>query len=309
MACLLGRKQGAKVTRVRLHGLGGWWRGIGGCALAGGLTAGVPEAVAQVSQADCRPNPHLSRAKEELDRLEFDRSARTLQRAIEFSRNCRWDLAEIYRLKGYVDAVNAERERCQRAFEILLALDPQYVMPARVAPKIRSCFEDAVRVPSTRRELRLVHRVPGEVPPRAPVSLQVRLVDPLRLVDRVQVFFRRSGGRVYTLVSTRADDSVSVVIPALNLPAEEEAYGVEYLVRAIDRWEGTLVEEGSVQAPLRFSVRAGDISRGSVASRWWFWTALGVVAAVGAGVAVAAVTSGDDEITLGFRSSGVPGEN
>src|SRR5436309_469153 len=129
------------------------------------------EAWAQQNASECRPNPHLSRAKDEYDRLEFDRAARTLQRAIEYSKNCRWDLAEIYRLKAFVDAVNAERERCQRAFEILLALDPKYEMPADVPPKIQNCFEDAKRVPVERRELRLVHTPPTEVPPNQPVSL------------------------------------------------------------------------------------------------------------------------------------------
>ena len=265
---------------------------------------GVPEAAAQLSQANCRPNPHLSRAKDEFDKLEFDRAARTLQRAIEYSRNCRWDLAEIYRLKAFVDAVNAERERCQRAFEILLALDPEYVMPADVPPKIRLCFDDAKKVSLEHRKLALVHQAPGIVQPRAPVSLQVKVGDPLRLVDQVQVYFRRAGVKVYTVVSARADDAVSVVIPALNLPAEEDGYEVEYFIRAIDRWEGTLAEEGAVQTPLRFSVQAGDVSSGSIVSRWWFWTALGVVVAAGAGLAVAATASGEDEITLGFRSGG-----
>ena len=145
-------------------------------------------AYAQLSSADCRPNPHLSWAKDEYDRLEFDRAARTLQRAIEYARNCRWDLAEIYRLKAFVDAVNADRERCQRAFEILLALDPDYIMPSDVPPKIQACFADARRVPPQRRELRLVHQPPTEVPSNAPCALPVRVIDPLLLVDQVQVF-------------------------------------------------------------------------------------------------------------------------
>lgn len=266
-----------------------------------------PSAYAQSTGAECRSNPHLSRAKDQYERLEFDRAATTLQRAIEYSKNCRWDLAEIYRLKAFVDAVNAERERCQRAFEILLALDPDYGMPADVPPKITSCFDDAVRVPQERRELDLRHQGPVEVQPNAPVSLPVRVVDPLRLVDQVQVYFRREGVRVYTMVSARADENVSVVIPALSVPGDEKGYQLEYFIRAVDRWEGTLDEEGSAKKPLRIRVTPFDVNAGGVPGGWWLWTAIGVVAVAGLTAAVVATQGGGDAVTLRIRDGGVAG--
>jgi hypothetical protein len=270
------------------------------------LPAAPPAALAQSSSAECRSNPHLSRAKDEYDRLEFDRAARTLQRAIEYSKNCRWDLAEVYRLKAFVDAVNGERERCQRAFEILLALEPAYEMAADVPPKIRTCFEDARRVPGERRELRLVHSGPKVVQPSAPVSLPVRVVDPLRLVDQVQVFFRREGVKIYTVVMARADENLALVIPALHVPPDEKGYALEYFVRAVDRWEGTLVEQGTARDPLRLDVAPAS-SGGPLLTRWWFWTVLGAVAVVGAGLAIAAGQGSGDAVTLTFRDGGVAG--
>jgi hypothetical protein len=259
---------------------------------------------AQQGTSECRPNPHLSRAKDEYDRLEFDRAARTLQRAIEYSKNCRWDLAEIYRLKAFVDAVNAERERCQRAFEILLALDPNYQMPADVPPKIQNCFEDAKRVPVERRELRLVHTAPTEVQPNAPVSLPVKVVDPLRLVDQIQVYFRREGVKIFTVVNARADENVSVVIPALSVPPDEKGYQMEYFVRAVDRWEGTLAEAGSARQPNKFKVAPFTDQEG-LTSRWWFWTTIVGVAAAGAVLMFVALRPSGDNITLTIRDKGV----
>lgn len=261
-----------------------------------GVCSDISSVWAQSTSADCRPNPHLTRAKDEYDRLEFDRAARTLQRAIEYSKNCRWDLAEIYRLKAFVDAVNAERERCQRAFEILLALDPEYAMPSDVPPKIKACFEDAERVPRDRRRLELVHETPDLVQANAPVSLPVGVQDPLRLVDRVQVYFRREGVKVYTVVSSRADDNVSVVIPALAVPPDEKGYNLEYFIRAIDRWEGTLAEEGAAQAPLKLQVAPSDIGTGGVVEKWWFWTIVAAAAATAA-VSVVLVAQGSDADT------------
>jgi hypothetical protein len=265
------------------------------------------EAAAQPSGSECRSNPHLSRAKDEYDRLEFDRAARTLQRAIEYSKNCRWDLAEIYRLKAFVDAVNAERERCQRAFEILLALDPEYQMPADVPPKIQNCFQDAKRVPPERRELRLVHQPPTEVQPNAPVSLPVKVVDPLRLVDQIQVYFRREGVKIFTTVTARADENVSVVIPALSVPPDEKGYKMEYFVRAVDRWEGTLAEEGSSRKPNKFGVAPASLSGGPVTEQWWFWAGVVAVAIGGTALVYLVATPGDDQFTLTIKDNGVGG--
>jgi hypothetical protein len=263
-------------------------------------------ALAQQSGQDCRPNPHLSRAKDEYDRLEFDRAARTLQRAIEYSKNCRWDLAEIYRLKAYVDAVNAERERCQRAFEILLALDPEFQMPSDVPPKIQNCFEDAKRVPVERRELRLVHTAPTEVQPNAPVSLAVKVIDPLRLVDQIQVYFRRESMKIFTVVTARSDENVSVVIPALSVPPDEKGYKMEYFVRAVDRWEGTLAEAGSSRTPNKFAVAPMDTS-GGLTSNWLFWAGIGAAAVLGVSVLVYVLRPSADNITLKIQDKGVGG--
>lgn len=273
-----------------------------------GLLLGAPaEAWAQSSAADCRPNPHLGWAKDEYDRLEFDRAGRTIQRGLEHAKNCRWDLAELYRLKAFVHAVNTDRERCQRAFEILLALDPEYALPADVPPKIQACFEDARRVPKERRELRLVHTGPGEVQANAPVSLPIKVVDPLRLVDQVQVYFRREGVKIYTTVTARADENVSVVIPALSVPADEKGYQMEYFVRAVDRWEGTLEEEGSGRKPLSFTVAPASSGSDAVVAKWWFWSAVGVAVLGGVALAVFATQGGNDPFTLRVRDGGVGG--
>lgn len=273
-------------------------RGLRTSALAlGVVVAWASAARGQTSSAECRPNPHLPRAKDEYDRLEFDRAARTLRRAIEHAHNCRGDLAEIYRLQAFVDAVNAERERCQRGFEILLALEPDYIMAPDVPPKIRTCFEDALAVAPSRRELDLRHRPPESATPNAPVSIPVDVIDPLRVVDQVQVWFRRRGVNVYTTVSVRADDEVVPVIPALAVPSDPEGYALEYFVRAVDRWEGTLFEIGSPREPLAVRVEPGRPSR-PIYARWWFWTAIGVAAAGAGAAAWAASASPSDDITL-----------
>lgn len=249
------------------------------------------------SNAECRSNPHLARARELYDELNFEDAATTLQRAIEFSGNCKWDLAEVYRLKAFVDAVNNEKERCHRDFEIFLALNPEYEIPADTPPKIKKCFDDAKAVAPARRELGLSHEVPPDVLPNAPVSIKVKVTDPLRLVDQVKVFFRREGVKVFTVVSARSDDNLSIVIPALAVPPDAAGYKMEYIVRTVDRWDGVLSELGTPKKPLSFAVQPGSTGDGLI-TQWWFWTAVGV-GAVAIGVATAlVVTSGGDTVSL-----------
>jgi hypothetical protein len=275
-----------------------------------GLVAGAPgPATAQSggSNAECRANPHLARAKELYEDLNFEDAALTLQRALEFSNNCRWDLAEIYRLKAYVDAVNGERERCHRDFEIFLALNNEWQMPQDTPPKIRGCYEDARAVAASRRELGLAHEVPAEVPPNAPVALKIKVADPLRLVDQVRVFFRRDGVKVFTVVSQRADDVVSIVVPSLSLAPDPEGYRVEYIVRAVDRWDGVLVEEGSSKKPLSFLVLPGTAGGESVVTRWWFWALVGGAVAAGIGTALMVSNANRDSLGLRVEDGGVTG--
>jgi hypothetical protein len=256
------------------------------------------------SNADCRPNPHLSRANQFFEDLQFDEAAQTLQRAIEYSNNCRWDLGEIYRLKGFVDAINGERERCHRDFEIFLAIDSNYKMEARVPPKIRSCFENANAIAPARRHLAIEHTVRKKVRPNTPIALRVKLSDRLRLIDKVQVFFRRKGVKAFTALTARADDEVMVIIPALSVPADAKPYAMEYIVRGVDRWGGIFVEQGNTRYPLELTVLSGEYGMSKLTKEWWFWgvVALGIA---GLGAASFAAFSGDpDTVTLTITESG-----
>jgi len=217
------------------------------------LSLFAPAAASAQTGATCRPNPHLARALESYRNVDYSGAAGVLQRAIEYYGNCRDDLAEIYRLKGTIDAIHGERERCQRDFEIFLALRPSFTPGSKEPGKIQSCLELALATPPEKREIHLEVQLAAKVEPKTPVPVRIEVRDPLRLVAEVQVLFRREGLKVYTVLEARADDRLSVVIPSLALPADG-GYAVEYFVRAVDRWGGTLAEVGSAKAPLRFWV-------------------------------------------------------
>ena len=257
-----------------------------GSALA--LSAG--SAARAAGPSTCRPNPLVAPALEQYDRLEFEPAARTLQRSLQLPRNCRRDLVAIHRLRGFIEAIREDREACQRTFEMLLALEPEHRLgPA--PPKVQACFEAAVAVPPRRRRVVLNHAPPPGAEPLTPLVLELELEDPLRMVDQVQVWHRRSGARAYTRVSALAGRPV--VLPASALPAGRP-YELEYFLRAADRWGGVIAELGSAEAPFAIRVEALP-DEGGLLTKWWFWTAVGA-AAVGAAAATTMALDGDDRL-------------
>lgn len=143
--------------------------------------------------------------------------------------------------------------------------------------------------------------------PNSPVSIDVKVVDPLRLVDQIQVYFRREGVKVYTLVSARADEDPSVLIPGLSVPPDENGYQMEYFIRAVDRWEGTLDELGDSRHPMVFPVRPGTTGSAGIVGQWWFWTAVGAVVIGGAATIVLLTQQGRDEVSLVVKDGGAGG--
>lgn len=99
--------------------------------------------------------------------------------------------------------------------------------------------------------------VPAPAESNAPVSIRVRLVDPERTVARLDLLFRREGVRRFSTVSARADDVLSIVIPALAIPPDPGGYRMEYALFAYDAVGGLLAQQGSRGAPLSFAVLAG----------------------------------------------------
>src|SRR5262249_38780029 len=77
--------------------------------------------------------------------------------------------------------------------------------------------------------------------------LQLRLIDPLRIVESVGVYFRRSRSK-YLSVATRGDHQPIVAgVPELRMPANSK---LEFYPAAVDRWGGQLFLVGSPNQPL-----------------------------------------------------------
>lgn len=100
-------------------------------------------------------NPALDRAREALDELEYRAAYDALDEALEAGTNTRAEMIEIYRLRGEVAASLGNTDDAVRAFESLLALDPDARLADGVSPKIGKPFATARRKAADRGALAL----------------------------------------------------------------------------------------------------------------------------------------------------------
>ena len=238
----------------------------------------------------CSPNPHLQIARAALSNNALERAAQSLDRARAHKQGCRRDTIELWELKALLSSAQGDWGRCVRAFAVLSALEPSYTLSADRSETTRRCFLAAMRTPAQTRRLELKPSAQPKTLSRLPLSITVDLEDPLGLTKFVQVAYRRSGTKRFSTVIASADQRLGIVIPALSIPSSPQGYEIEYIVRAVDRAHGTLIERG----PRTVHVQ-GDDSSGSPRG-WWIFSALLITAALIGGVAAIARSQGADEM-------------
>lgn len=188
---------------------------------------GTPFVAKEKMRTDCRSNPHLLRATSEYERGDLPRTVRSLQRAIEYARNCRYDLARIYELKAFVDALSDERERCKRAFEFVLVIHPDYELSKRVPEKIKMCRHTVSKPPVLEMKLDPVEKRAGYLRIRGTVE------DELRASHTVRVVMWTKSSKAPFVTTGRVDSKFEVPMLAPPEPAE-------VVVALTDRWGGVL---------------------------------------------------------------------
>jgi hypothetical protein len=65
---------------------------------------------------------------------------------------------------------------------------------------------------------------------------------------------KRESAQQFTMVHAKADDVMSIVIPALEVPGEPEGYTMQYMLQAIDLAGRVIYEQGTLAHPLTFLV-------------------------------------------------------
>lgn len=192
-----------------------------------------------------------------------------------------------------------------QALSRLYARDPEHRLQTPDAgPNVHAEFDRAKNRGTPQVPLEVSHTPPGRLATHAPPRIDVVLKGDLSAVARVRLAYRQGVIRQFVEVDLAMEEGVAGTdLPLLSGPDD---YVAEYYVEALAPSGAVLARAGSASAPLSVSV-PGDPSKlaplgtsntasasgDSIFTKWWFWTAVGVVVAGGVTAAVLLTPSND----------------
>ncbi len=204
-------------------------------------------------------------------------------------------LQDIYRLEGEIGVEAGQSSLSLEAYKRLLALSPGFDLSKTASAGARANLAKAREFWATQGTFSISPAVPPPAVPDEPLAIPVTVdADPLSMVSRVPLKYRRGGERRFSSVSRAGAGEVT--IPAMALPAEEAGFRMEYFIVVTDQFNNVLGTIGGETAPLSFPVLSPEEVKklndrsGPFYGSWWFWTGMSVLVA-GAVVTVILITS------------------
>ncbi len=199
------------------------------------------------------------------------------------------DRAAALRLAGCASMVLGDRASAIKSFRASFALEPDAALePSIASPDARSLFEVArgewraglvAEMESHAAEianLRLTIRAPDHATGGEPLQIAVGLVDAARLVERVELLFRRRGQTEFTSITRRPTAPTSTLAFEISpsVTSSETPFVFEYHVTLRHQSGFDLRRDGDADHPRVISIAAGHPPR-------WYdsWWLRGVVAA------------------------------
>lgn len=223
----------------------------------------------------------LSRARAKKLSLEYESALDLLERAIDAGDNDRNTLAEIYRLRGEVEAGLGRDEAATESFRYLLALKPEFAFPAGTSPKVLEPYHLARAFLNQRGPLRVrFEPAPGQRPAvdvtveSDPLGMVAGAAAVYRLPDGTRGAARAVGTSEIHLELTRADEIAVVAWVFDGHGNRLMSVGTE----AAPLWVRTVAAAGS-SAPIVHHRAAGSRP---VYARWYTWAG-GAALAAGVG--------------------------
>jgi hypothetical protein len=237
------------------------------------------------SSAAWAGNPHLERARRQLDDLKYEDAAASLEQALRTGESDPKELAVIYQLSAQVAAARGDEASAEDFFRHLLALAPGTTLPGGVSPKIAEPFAAARAF--------IDQKLPISVrwePDTSTSAVRVLVdADPLSMVDGAEVVWMEDG-------EAKREVKRGAAPYVVQVPKRKK---LALRISAIDAFGNHIAEFGSEKKPLVIDTSSlGDVvvvppgggdehhethaHGGSVFGKWWLWGSVAVVAA-GAG--------------------------
>ena len=244
-----------------------------------GLAAMAVLALAGSAQAD-----DLADARKAVEQSDYFGARGKVDKALADGKASPEALAEIYKLKGIVEAALGNTAAATTAFGKWLALDPKAALPDGTSPKITRPFAAAQEQAAHRQPLTVKAETSADPP-----SVTLAIVsDPFLMIAKARVEVRVDGGPEKRLEGT-GKDKIVIALP--------RGRRLDLRVQALDDHGNHVAEVGTADVPIVI-VGAAPVAvvppHHEVAAHpaapvharplyliWWLWS--GVAVAVGAG--------------------------
>jgi hypothetical protein len=231
----------------------------------------------------------VQRGKALFDDQQYEESIQTLSAALLRPNNTKQQRLDVYRLLALNYITLNRKDEAESAVRGLLALQPDYALPASESPRFRDFFSTAQKKweaegrPGIVKEteappaaVTMQHVSPPQVAPGTEIPLSVKLDDPQGRVYDVKLFFRPGSSGKFAEQETQLGNATArgtipgkIVQPPL----------VEYFFEGFDKGGLPVVARGDIAAPLRVAVPAPS-------KAWLIGLGVGIGVAVVAGVII-----------------------
>jgi len=260
------------------------------------VLVGIGISIAQ-RPAAAEPTAQLvARTLIEWEELEYELVIAAADRVLATADATPQQRVEVLRLKGSALVVLDRPEDAARVFDQLFAIDPDYELPPKSSPRLLAVFAPArarwqvaeeqrlaTELGPSLRALEMRVRLPSNPRGGRPLAIEIDLVDPQAIADRIVVSRRRRGSGFYATTEQRAHAGRLAFTIAADDTASTTPYTLELHVQAKHRSGVALRREGTSDHPLALAIAAGRVPRPSpITHRWWFWTGIVAVAVGGA---------------------------
>jgi tetratricopeptide (TPR) repeat protein len=235
-------------------------------AVHGAMLSAAMPSYAQRGRAPAAAAPQdlIARGRALFEDQQYEESIQSLSAALVRPNNSKAEKVEIYRLLALNYITLSRKEESESAVRGLLALQPDYALPASESPRFRDFFAavkqkwiaegrpglatDVVAPPAP---VTMTHNSPAQAERGKQLDLSATLTDPQHRVASVKLFYRHgSTGKFDEAEATLEGGDVHASVP----PEAVVPTIVEYYLQGLDKGGLAVVSRGDSEAPLRVAV-------------------------------------------------------
>src|SRR3569623_841410 len=246
----------------------------------------------------------LGDARKAVDNSDYLTARSLIEKALDDGTASPADLADIYRIKGIVEAALGNTAAATTAFGKWRALDPKAELPPGTSPKITRPFAAAQKQAEHREPIHVKTETASDPPS---VTLIVTS-DPFMMIAKARVYVRADGGKEQKLEGA-GDKKIEIELP--------KGKRLDLRVQALDEHGNRVAELGTTDVPIVITtneevavgqappppkprakppVAPAPVHERPLYLKWWMWGGAAVV--VGAGGAYFGMQARDESDAL-----------